>query len=149
MEPQLQHPMTEEELARILREMSLDLATDARRIGAPGSEVREKLALRSVACSQAAGRIVRWYEIWRDELAETLRIVEALNISNPGALEPGRTLIKEILDRIKLLRDACSDFVRNCPACGGRGQMPDAVLPNGDLSPAGLCVWCERFRRAL
>jgi hypothetical protein len=43
---------------------------------------------------------------------------------------------------------ACEDFVRNCPACGGSGELKDVMISDG-LSPAGLCVWCQRHRAAI
>lgn len=50
-------PMSEEELAAELHKLSLILANDSRRIGAPGSHVRDTLAHQSSVCGQAAARI--------------------------------------------------------------------------------------------
>ena len=51
--PTHQH-LPRQELVDLLREMSLSFATDARRVGAPGSDVRACYAVRSLACEQAA-----------------------------------------------------------------------------------------------
>lgn len=54
MEAQTTAEIPRQELIDLLREMSLSFATDARRVGAPGSDARLCCALRSAACGQAA-----------------------------------------------------------------------------------------------
>lgn len=49
--------MTGADLVDHLRHMSLSYATDARRVGAPGSEISQTYALRSTVCDMAARRI--------------------------------------------------------------------------------------------
>lgn len=60
----------------------------------------------------------------------------------------GEMIVNDVSAHDALLA-ACEDFVRNCPCCGGRGAIDDRILANGDISPAGLCVWCDKFRAAI
>lgn len=98
-------PMSEEELAAELHKLSLILANDSRRIGAPGSQVRDTLAHQSSVCGQAAVRILRWWEIFKDELAQTRRIMEALGITSFDDLPAGTSTMAEILARIAGLKE--------------------------------------------
>lgn len=46
------------------------------------------------------------------------------------------------------LYEACKDFVRNCPACGGDGEMLSA-MPAESQHPMMPCIVCKQARAAL
>lgn len=71
--------------------------------------------------------------------------IEALGLNSESLVAD----LRAGAEAIPPLVAACRDFMHNCPACGGKGNMPTYQYGNGDLSPGGLCVWCAKFRAVL